>query len=88
MGRVCEIWRALSDRVVGGGGRRRPRYAWTSPRLRWTLVLLLLVSTFALNFNVLNITNETIRYYAANKDQPRAFYTNGRQFYFGVRLKL
>jgi iron complex outermembrane receptor protein len=43
---------------------------------------------FALNFNVLNITNETIKYYAANKDQPRAFYTNGRQFYFGVRLKL
>jgi iron complex outermembrane receptor protein len=43
---------------------------------------------FALNLNVLNITNETIRYYAANKDQPRAFYTNGRQFYFGVRLKL
>ena len=42
----------------------------------------------ALNFNVLNLTNETIRYYAANKDQPRAFYTNGRQFYFGVRLKL
>ena len=44
--------------------------------------------SFALNFNVLNITNETIKYYAANKDQPRAFYTNGRQFYFGVRLKL
>ena len=43
---------------------------------------------FALNFNVLNITNETIKYYAANKDQPRAFYTNGRQYYFGVRLKL
>ena len=47
-----------------------------------------LSQNFALNFNVLNITNETIRYYAANKDQPRAFYVNGRQFYFGVRLKL
>ena len=42
----------------------------------------------ALNFNALNITNETIKYYAANKLQPRAFYTNGRQFYFGLRLKL
>lgn len=28
------------------------------------------------------------RYYAANKDQPRAFYTNGRHFYFGVRLEI
>lgn len=43
---------------------------------------------FALNFNVLNLTNETIKYYAANRDQPRAFYSNGRQFYFGLRLKL
>lgn len=44
-------------------------------------------SHFSLNFNALNITNETIKYYAANYLQPRSFYTNGRQYYFGVRYK-
>ena len=39
-------------------------------------------SHFSLNFNALNLTNETIKYYAANLSQPRSFYTNGRQFYF------
>jgi iron complex outermembrane recepter protein len=43
---------------------------------------------FALSLNLLNLTNETIKYYAANTSQPRAFYSNGREFYFGVRLKL
>jgi len=42
----------------------------------------------ALSFNALNLANETIKYYAANTDQPRAFYTNGRQYYFEVRAKL
>ncbi len=43
---------------------------------------------WGLSFDALNITNATIKYYAANTSQPRAFYSNGRQYYFGVRFKL
>ena len=42
----------------------------------------------SLNFDALNLNDPVLKYYGANKDQPRAFYANGRQFYFGVRLKL
>jgi iron complex outermembrane receptor protein len=51
----------------------------------------------SLNFNVnkniaitldgLNLTNSKLKYYAANKTQPRAVYDNGRQLYLGVRIK-
>ncbi|HZF16007.1 MAG TPA: TonB-dependent receptor [Steroidobacteraceae bacterium] len=34
-----------------------------------------------------NLTNETLKYYSLNKDQPRAFYKNGAQYYFNVRFK-
>ena len=34
-----------------------------------------------------NLNNPTLKYYAANKDQPRAFYKNGQQYYFTVRAK-
>ncbi len=43
---------------------------------------------FTVTFDALNLTNETIKMYAENKDQPRAFYSNGRTFYLGVRGKL
>ncbi len=43
---------------------------------------------WGLTFDALNITNATIKYYAANTSQPRAFYSNGRQYYFGVRFIL
>lgn len=33
-----------------------------------------------------NLTNETLKYYARNTDQPRAFYKNGAQYYLSVRL--
>ena len=33
-----------------------------------------------------NLTNETLKYYALNTDQPRAFYKNGSQYYLSVRL--
>ncbi len=33
-----------------------------------------------------NLTDETLKYYARNKDQPRAFYKNGSQYYLSVRL--
>jgi iron complex outermembrane receptor protein len=41
----------------------------------------------ALTFDALNLTNETLEYYATNRSQPRAFYSNGRQFFFGLRAK-
>ncbi len=41
-----------------------------------------------LNFDALNLNNPTLKYYAENKDQPRAFYTNGRQFYLTLRAKM
>jgi iron complex outermembrane receptor protein len=40
---------------------------------------------FALTFDGLNLNDPTLKYYAANTDQPRAFYKNGRQYYFGLR---
>jgi iron complex outermembrane receptor protein len=35
-----------------------------------------------------NLNNPTLKYYALNKDQPRAFYKNGAQYYLTVRAKL
>lgn len=43
---------------------------------------------FGVTFDALNLTNAEIKYYGANTSQPRAFYSNGRQYYFGVRFKL
>src|SRR5258707_492617 len=42
----------------------------------------------SLNFDALNLNDPILKYYGANKDQPRAFYANGRQYYFTVRIKL
>ena len=41
-----------------------------------------------LTLDALNLTNETIKMYAENRDRPRAFYANGRTFYLGLRGKL
>jgi iron complex outermembrane receptor protein len=41
-----------------------------------------------LTFDALNLTNETIKMYAENTDRPRAFYSNGRTFYIGLRAKM
>jgi len=35
----------------------------------------------------LNLNNPKLKYYALNRDQPRAFYQNGRQYYFTVHFK-
>lgn len=43
---------------------------------------------FTLTFDALNLNNPTLKYYGDNKDQPRAFYTNGRQYFLGVRMSL
>ena len=42
---------------------------------------------FAITFDALNLNDPTLKYYAANTDQPRAFYKNGRQYYAGIRVK-
>ncbi|WP_296952416.1 TonB-dependent receptor [uncultured Massilia sp.] len=47
-----------------------------------------LTENLTLTFDGLNLTNETIKMYAENKDRPRAFYSNGRTFYVGLRGKL
>ncbi|MET3130847.1 iron complex outermembrane receptor protein [Oxalobacteraceae bacterium GrIS 1.11] len=41
-----------------------------------------------LTFDALNLTNTTIKMYAETTDQPRAFYSNGRTFYLGLRGKM
>ena len=41
----------------------------------------------ALTVDALNITNNQLKYYALNKDQPRAVYSNGTQVFFGARVK-
>jgi iron complex outermembrane receptor protein len=35
----------------------------------------------------MNLNNPTLKYYALNTDQPRAFYKNGRQYYLTLRAK-
>ncbi|NML60650.1 TonB-dependent receptor [Massilia sp. RP-1-19] len=47
-----------------------------------------LTENLTLTFDALNITNETIKMYAESHDRPRAFYSNGRTFYLGLRAKL
>lgn len=34
-----------------------------------------------------NLNDPTLKYYALNTDQPRAFYKNGAQYYLNVRIK-
>jgi iron complex outermembrane receptor protein len=47
-----------------------------------------LTKNLSLSLNLLNLANETLKYYGVDTSQPRAFYTNGRQYYFGVRFKI
>ena len=43
---------------------------------------------FSVSFDALNLNDPVLKYYGANEDQPRAFYANGRQYYFGLRMKI
>jgi iron complex outermembrane recepter protein len=43
---------------------------------------------FSITFDAMNLNNPTLKYYALNETQPRAFYTNGRQYYLNFRFKL
>jgi hypothetical protein len=42
---------------------------------------------FAVTVDGMNLTNEKLKYYGENEDQPRGIYNNGRQFYFTLRAK-
>ena len=42
---------------------------------------------FSVTLDGQNLNNATLKYYASNTDQPRAFYKNGRQYYLNVRVK-
>jgi iron complex outermembrane receptor protein len=47
--------------------------------------------TFAENYTITldgqNLNNPTLKYFALNEDQPRAFYRNGAQYYLSLRVK-
>jgi iron complex outermembrane receptor protein len=43
---------------------------------------------FQITFDGMNLNNPTLKYYALNQDQPRAFYKNGSQYYLNFRFKL
>jgi len=42
---------------------------------------------FAVTLDGQNLNNPTLKYYALNTTQPRAFYVNGRQYYLNLRVK-
>jgi len=42
---------------------------------------------WSVNLDGQNLNDATLKYYALNATQPRAFYKNGRQFYLSVRAK-
>jgi iron complex outermembrane receptor protein len=43
---------------------------------------------WSVTFDGQNLNNPTLKYYALNQEQPRAFYRNGSQYYLSVRFKL
>jgi iron complex outermembrane receptor protein len=42
---------------------------------------------FSVNLDGQNLNNPTLKYYALDTTQPRAFYRNGRQYYLTLRAK-
>jgi iron complex outermembrane receptor protein len=46
-----------------------------------------LTPKISFNIDALNMTNSLLKYYAANKSQPRAVYENGTQWYGGFHFK-
>jgi iron complex outermembrane receptor protein len=47
----------------------------------------LFTENLSLTLDGQNLNDPTLKYYALNTTQPRAFYKNGRQFYLSVRAK-
>ena len=69
-----------------GLDRSTPEYQDDTGTLNASLQYALMPNV-TLTFDALNLNDPTLKYYGANTDQPRAFYKNGRQYYFGVRVK-
>lgn len=46
-----------------------------------------LTDNISLTADAINLTDEKIVQFSGTPDRPRAFYDNGRQFYFGVRVR-
>ncbi len=44
--------------------------------------------SFSITLTGLNLNNPTLKYYALNTDQPRAFYKNGSQYYLDFHFSL
>jgi iron complex outermembrane receptor protein len=42
---------------------------------------------WSVTFDGMNLNDPELKYYALSRDQPRAFYDNGRQYYLTVRFK-
>jgi iron complex outermembrane receptor protein len=47
-----------------------------------------ITDNFSITLDGQNLNNPTLKYYALNQDQPRAFYKNGAQYYLNFRFKL
>ena len=47
-----------------------------------------LSETYSVSLDGLNLNNPTLKYYGDTKEQPRAFYSNGRQYYLTLRAKI
>jgi iron complex outermembrane receptor protein len=43
---------------------------------------------FSITLDGQNLNDPTLKYYALNQEQPRAFYRNGRQYYLTARFKM
>ena len=41
---------------------------------------------FSVTLDGQNLNDQTLKYFARNEDQPRAFYKNGAQYYLSLRL--
>jgi iron complex outermembrane receptor protein len=54
-----------------------------SASLGWTIN-----QNFSITLDGQNLNNPTLKYYALNEDQPRAFYKNGAQYYLTFRYKM
>jgi iron complex outermembrane receptor protein len=44
--------------------------------------------SFSITLDGMNLNNPTLKYFALNEQQPRAFYKNGAQYYLNLRFKL
>ena len=82
--RLAYNWRS---RYKAGVDRGASQHVDDMPSLAAS-VNVKLTDKLTLTFDALNLTNETIKMYAENEDRPRAFYSNGRTFYLGLRGKL